>query len=121
MEETDGSKELIEFFLKSFEAPEMKANFEKTFAERGFTQVKIKSMELTSFTNAYFIKVNSNAKVLFDNKEFPVKLVTYTTYKLNNIYTITFRSWESNYNKDWKDLINQTMGNFVVSKSISKP
>jgi hypothetical protein len=121
MEETDGSKEFMELLLKSFETPEMKNNFEKTLCERGFTKVNIKSMVLTSFANTYFIKVNSDAKVMYDNKEFPVKLVTFTTYKLNNIYTVTFRSWESNFNKNWKDQINQTMGNFVVSNTISKP
>jgi hypothetical protein len=121
IKETNGSKEFMELILESLETTEMKNNFEKTLCERGFTKVKIKSMMLTAFANSYFIKVNSDAKVMYDNKEFPVKLITFTTYKINNIYTVTFRAWESNFNKHWKDQINQTMGNFVVSKTISKP
>jgi hypothetical protein len=112
------NERFIHTIYKEFNTPIRKKEFEAGFEKMGLTEVMLTKMSLTNFSNKSFIKSNFSAMSIVDNKKYQLVLTTFMTFTSKHFYTITFRSWKLLNNKDWLDIINQTMANFHINENI---
>jgi hypothetical protein len=112
------SDTMVAMFFDLMSENEYRKKLVQSHEERGLSDVAITEVRLTNYNKRKYIEVKYFANAILDNVKHPVRMIGYTTYYNHHVYQFYFRSYENQFNEEWKATIRNTMSTVLVDEKI---